>query len=130
MRKYVNIGMAAVLVTELGMSAVFQLGLHHPYPQAGFGMAAFFFALAILFGLGVGKFYPEGLLNNKRYALYKGIKSLVCLAIAVLLVTLIQDRGALLELLIRFAVFYIVQLALETWEMLDYQRKQTTNKQA
>ena len=126
MRKYVYIGIAAVLITELGMSGVFQVGLHHPYPQTAFALAAFFFALAVAFGAWVGRFYPNGALDNKRYAAYKGAKALLCLIIAAALMLLTDDRTLLLELLVRFALFYVVQLSLETWEMVHYQRQVNT----
>ena len=128
MRKYVNIGIIAVLAAELGLSAGFQLGLHHAYPAAAFALAAFFFALAVAFGLWMVRFYPDGDLDNKRYALYKGLKALVCLVMAAALMVWIEDRSVRLELLVRFALFYVVQLGLETWEMVHYQKEIKRNQ--
>lgn len=124
-----HIGVPAVLATELLLSGVFQLGLKHVYPPIEFELATLFLVWTVLFGLGVGKFYPDGALDNRRYLLYKAVKSVVCIAVAVLLMLHVSDQSMRLELLIRFAAFYMVQLGLETWEMTDYPKRQNTPRE-
>lgn len=121
MRKYYQIIVTSVIVSQLIIWLVFTFFLPEYWDTNFFLIPIYFLAIEIVFCKLLERFYVA---KQKLdwYVIFKLGKLLVSIILVVLYILAIQTQA--IAFLLKFGVVYLVFLFVETWIFLDYQKAQ------
>lgn len=121
MRKYYQMIVTSVIVSQLIIWLVFTFFLPEYWDTNFFLIPIYFLAIEIVFCKLLERFYVA---KQKLdwYVIFKLGKLLVSIILVVLYILAIQTQA--IAFLLKFGVVYLVFLFVETWIFLDYQKAQ------
>lgn len=121
MRKYYQIIVTSVIVSQLIIWLVFTFFLPEYWDTNFFLIPIYFLAIEIVFCKLLERFYVT---KQKLdwYVIFKLGKLLLSIILAALYILAIQTQA--IAFLLKFGVVYLVFLFVETWIFLDYQKAQ------
>jgi len=121
MRKYYQIIVTSVIVSQLIIWLVFTFFLPKYWDTIFFLIPIYFLAIEIVFCKLLERFYVAKQKLN-WYVIFKLGKLLLSIILAALYILAIQTQA--IAFLLKFGVVYLVFLFVETWIFLDYQKAQ------
>ena len=121
MRKYYQIIVTSVIVSQLIIWLVFTFFLPEYWDAYFFLIPIYFLAIEIVFCKLLERFYVA---KQKLdwYVIFKLGKLLLSIILVALYILAIQTQA--IAFLLKFGVVYLVFLFVETWIFLDYQKAQ------
>lgn len=121
MRKYYQIIVTSVIVSQLIIWLVFTFFLPEYWDTNFFLIPIYFLAIEIVFCKLLERFYVD---KQKLdwYVIFKLGKLLLSIILAALYILAIPTQ--VIAFLLKFGVVYLVFLFVETWIFLDYQKAQ------
>ena len=121
MRKYYQIIVTSVILSQLIIWLVFTFFLPEYWDANFFLIPIYFLAIEIVFCKLLERFYVA---KQKLdwYVIFKLGKLLLSIILAALYILAIQTQA--IAFLLKFGVVYLVFLFVETWIFLDYQKAQ------
>lgn len=121
MRKYYQIIVTSVIVSQLIIWLVFTFFLPEYWDTNFFLIPIYFLAIEIVFCKLLERFYVA---KQKLdwYVIFKLGKLLLSIILVALYILAIQTQA--IAFLLKFGVVYLVFLFVETWIFLDYQKAQ------